>query len=207
MLTMHSADADLTARARIRNAALELFGLEGVARVSLRAVAERAGVSQSLVLHHFGSKEGLRQACDDYVVGLIRNKDTDLSDSAGLTSTLEASTELRRYLGRAFLDGRPEMAAMFDEIVETTRNWLDQGEREGWINPSDDPPARAAIYATWLLAQLTFGDHLSRVLGTTDIHDLGTLLRVTRASIEIFTRGVYADDRFLTAWDQLKEKR
>ncbi|MBB6551616.1 TetR family transcriptional regulator [Nonomuraea rubra] len=38
-----SEDADLTARARIRNAALELFGAEGVGRVSLRAVATRAG--------------------------------------------------------------------------------------------------------------------------------------------------------------------
>ncbi|MEV0829918.1 TetR family transcriptional regulator [Nonomuraea rubra] len=36
----------------------------GVGRVGLRAAAARAGVSHALVLHHFGSKEGLRKECD-----------------------------------------------------------------------------------------------------------------------------------------------
>ena len=35
---------------------------------TLRAVAARAGVSAALVLHHFGSKEGLRAACDEHLL-------------------------------------------------------------------------------------------------------------------------------------------
>ncbi|HJE59178.1 MAG TPA: TetR/AcrR family transcriptional regulator, partial [Nocardiopsis listeri] len=50
---------DLTARARIRDAALTRFGQEGFG-VSVRAIAEEAGVSPGLVIHHFGSKEKLR---------------------------------------------------------------------------------------------------------------------------------------------------
>ncbi|AQZ63285.1 hypothetical protein BKM31_19080 [[Actinomadura] parvosata subsp. kistnae] len=208
MPTMRSAEDDLTARARIRNAALELFGAEGVGRVSLRAVAQRAGVSHALVLHHFGTKEGLRQACDDYVISLVRDApDADLGDTAGLAAMLEAGTAVRRYLGRAFLDGSPQAAALFDELVAATGRWLEQGVREGWVQPSDDPPARAAMYVTYLLAPLAFGEHLARSQGVPDVHDLRTLLRFSRAGIEIFTRGVFADERALEAWDAVRDDR
>ncbi|GAA4984867.1 AcrR family transcriptional regulator [Nonomuraea thailandensis] len=212
-----SEDADLTARARIRNAALELFGAEGVGRVSLRTVAARAGVSHALVLHHFGSKEGLRRECDAYVISLVRGGpgmevlddplDDPLDDTAGLGALLEAGAGVRRYLARAFLDGTPEAAALFDEIVETTGRWLEQGVQEGWARPSEDPRARAAIYVTWLLAPLAFGEHLSRVLGVSDLHDTDATLQYSRAAVEIFTRGVFADDRVLAAWDAVRKQR
>ena len=67
---MRSAD-DRTAIARIRDAAIEQFGQHGF-NVGLRAIAEAAGVSAALVIHHFGSKEGLRKACDDYIAEEIR---------------------------------------------------------------------------------------------------------------------------------------
>ena len=50
---------DLTANARIREAALELFAADGVAATSMRSVAAKAHVSPSLVVHHFGTKAGL----------------------------------------------------------------------------------------------------------------------------------------------------
>jgi AcrR family transcriptional regulator len=53
--------ADLTAAARIRDAAIEQFGQHGFG-VGLRTIAEAAGVSAALVIHHFGSKDGLRKA-------------------------------------------------------------------------------------------------------------------------------------------------
>ncbi|GAA5057098.1 AcrR family transcriptional regulator [Thermocatellispora tengchongensis] len=205
---MRSAEDDLTARARIRNAALELFGAEGVGRVSLRAVATRAGVSHALVLHHFASKEGLRQACDEYVVSLVRGgPEADLGDTAGLAAMLEAGAAVRRYLGRAFLDGTPQAAALFDEIVEATQRWLEQGVREGRVHPSQDPRARAALYVTWLLAPLAFGEHLARALDVPDVHDMEAMLRFSRAGIEMFTRGVFAGEDALDAWDAIRKER
>jgi AcrR family transcriptional regulator len=206
---MRSDKDDLKARARIRNAALELFGAEGVTGVGLRAVAARAGVSHALVLHHFGSKEGLRKECDTYVISLLRGGPgvEALEDTAGLAAMLEAAGPVRRYLGRAFMDGRPEAAALYDEIVEATERWLEQGVAEGWARPSRDPRARAAIYVTCLLAPLAFGEHLSRVLGLPDPHDMDATLRYSRAGIEIFTGGVFADDRALTAWEAVRTER
>src|SRR5919199_4055952 len=58
---------DLTTRARIRDAAVLRFGREGFG-VSVRALAADAGVSPGLVIHHFGSKDGLRAACDEHVL-------------------------------------------------------------------------------------------------------------------------------------------
>src|SRR3954454_7100207 len=73
---MRSDPADLTGRARIRDAAIRRFGVDGFG-ASVRAIAADAGVSPGLVIHHFGSKEGLRAACDEHVLRLIREEETD----------------------------------------------------------------------------------------------------------------------------------
>ena len=67
MRTTLALDSDLTTKARIRDTAMELFGAEGVAATSLRSVAAAAGVSPGLVVHHFGSKQGLVRAVDEAV--------------------------------------------------------------------------------------------------------------------------------------------
>ncbi len=66
------ASEDLTARARIREAALSHFAEEGYERATVRGIARTAGVSPGLLRHHFGSKQELRQACDEYVAGVLR---------------------------------------------------------------------------------------------------------------------------------------
>lgn len=66
------AGGDLTSKARIRNAALELHAAKGGENTTLRDVAAAAGVTSGLVIHHFGSKEGLRKAVQQYVVDQFR---------------------------------------------------------------------------------------------------------------------------------------
>src|SRR5207249_1206694 len=61
-------DSDLTAAARIRNAALRHFAARGVAATSIRDVARAARVSPGLVQHHFRSKARLRRAVDEFVI-------------------------------------------------------------------------------------------------------------------------------------------
>ena len=62
---------DRTTRARIRDAAIAVFGEQGFS-TGVRAVAAAAGVSPGLVNHHFGSKDGLRAECDAHVLEAIR---------------------------------------------------------------------------------------------------------------------------------------
>src|SRR5690606_12209361 len=68
--------ADLTTRARIRDAAIARFARDGFG-ASLRTIAADAGVSAGLVVHHFGSKDGLRAACDTYVFEAVRDAKTE----------------------------------------------------------------------------------------------------------------------------------
>lgn len=68
MANPRASDEDLTAKARIRNTALDLYAQYGEERISLRAVASEAGVTLGLVQHHFKTKAGLREAVDQLVV-------------------------------------------------------------------------------------------------------------------------------------------
>src|SRR5690606_9610340 len=79
LLNMSSArrHQDLTAQARIRDAAVRRFAIDGLA-APLRAIAADADVSPALILHHFGSREGLRAACDEYVIEEIFAADQEL---------------------------------------------------------------------------------------------------------------------------------
>ncbi|WFN92333.1 TetR/AcrR family transcriptional regulator [Gordonia sihwensis] len=63
-----AGEADLTAKAKIRNAALDLYAEHGEERVSMRAVAAAAGVTVGLVQHHFKTKDGLRRAVEELIV-------------------------------------------------------------------------------------------------------------------------------------------
>ncbi|PCC20469.1 TetR family transcriptional regulator [Brevibacterium aurantiacum] len=66
-----AAPDDLTSRARIRNAALHQFALNGFAGTPLRAIASEAGVAIGLIGHYFGSKEGAREGVESWIVGLF----------------------------------------------------------------------------------------------------------------------------------------
>ncbi|WP_086668947.1 TetR/AcrR family transcriptional regulator [Lentzea kentuckyensis] len=199
---MRSA-SDLTARARIRDAALARFGSDGIAATSVRAVAADAGVSAALVLHHFGSKDGLRQACDEYVLESIRAGDD--ADISALGEVLRAATPLRRYLGRALLDGSDAATTLFTEIVERTEQWLAEGEAEGWVRATEDARARAVTYVSWLLAPLVLGDQVGRLLGG-DPAETAIAVRGARAGLEMLTGGLFSDDRWLTAFNDVDNR-
>ncbi|KOX19724.1 transcriptional regulator [Saccharothrix sp. NRRL B-16348] len=199
---MRSA-SDLTTRARIRDAALARFGADGVAGTSVRAVAADAGVSPALVLHHFGSKEGLRQACDEHVLDAIRSGGE--VDASALGHVLRAATPVRRYLGRALLDGTEGASVLFTEIVDRTEEWLAVGEAEGWVRPTSDARARAVTYVSWLLAPLVLGDQVGRLLGG-DPAETATAVRGARAGLEMLTGGLFTDDRWLTAFTAVDER-
>ena len=60
-----SAEDALNTRYQILKVAAQLFCDLGYARVSLRNISEKAGVSHSLIRHHFGSKEKIWHSISD----------------------------------------------------------------------------------------------------------------------------------------------
>ncbi|WP_246281772.1 TetR/AcrR family transcriptional regulator [Fodinicola acaciae] len=182
------SDEDLTARARIRNAALAMLSERGIKATTIRAVAEAAGVSPALVQHHFGSKEKLREACDEYVMDYIRGAtrtaidDRHLDDPEFLSSTYETAPPVMAYLGRALVDGSPAAAAMFDEIVDITERYLKQHAEK----PLSDNRAQAAVFTAMKLGVTVLHNHVARALGA-DALNGDAIHRVGRAGLDIIS--------------------
>jgi AcrR family transcriptional regulator len=200
--------ADLTAAARIRDAAIEQFGQHGFG-VGLRAIAEAAGVSAALVIHHFGSKEGLRKACDDYVAEEIRISKSDAMQSNDPATWLTQLAEiedyaaLTAYLVRSLQTGGELALMLWQQMIDNAGEYMAEGVRAGTIKPSRDPQARAKYLA------ITGGGGLLLYI---QMHDNPTDLRVVLRdyardmllpALEIYTEGLMADrtmyDAFLAA--------
>ena len=120
-----SPQADLNTQAKIRGAAIEHFAKVGFQKANLRAIAATAGVSAGSVIHHFGNKEGLRRACDEYVLRDLIHRARDEASPAGLQDVirnyLESPAEFQiqiEYLARAISTTHLPAASLW------TRWWM-----------------------------------------------------------------------------------
>ncbi|OBJ87064.1 TetR/AcrR family transcriptional regulator [Mycobacterium asiaticum] len=144
--------ADLTAVARIRDAAIEQFGEHGFG-VGLRTIAEAAGVSAALVIHHFGSKDGLRKACDEYIAEKIRSEKSETIQSndpatwLGAMAEIESYAPLMAYLVRSLQSGGELAKMLWHRMIQNTGEYMAEGVAAGTIKPSRDPQARSRYLA------------------------------------------------------------
>lgn len=188
-----SSPEDLTARARIRDAAIALFAERGVGPSTIRDIAQAAGVSSGLIRHHFGSKEGLRQACDDYAMAELTRIRTrifdegEFRDQSFLGAVHPSAMQLQRYLVRSTLDSPEATSAMFARMVEVGEEWLD-----GQGIHVDDQRAYAAVLVAMQMGMFLMADQLSAALGT-DVTKPAGHLRMLRGAIEVFTHPLLAD--------------
>jgi TetR/AcrR family transcriptional regulator, regulator of cefoperazone and chloramphenicol sensitivity len=157
---------DLTARVRIRDAALTHFAEEGYERTTIRAIARTAGVSHGMLRHHFGSKFDLRAECDDYVFQVLHRLNTVLVDiPSAADPSLQSSRPLWRYAARTLIEGSPTAGPIFDELVVMTARRLAQSNDPDSVRANDQNRTQAALLAAMASAIPLFQEHLSRVLG------------------------------------------
>jgi AcrR family transcriptional regulator len=207
---MRSVD-DLTAVARIRDAAIEQFGQQGFG-VGLRSIAEAAGVSAALVIHHFGSKDGLRKACDDYVAEEIRSDKSEAMRSADPGTWFAAMAEIEEYaammayLVRSMQTGGELAKTLWRNMIDNAESYLDEGVSTGILKASRDPAARARYLA------ITGGGGLLLYI---QMHETPTDLRavlrdyardMVLPALELYTDGLMTDstmyDAFLAQAEQ-----
>jgi AcrR family transcriptional regulator len=179
---------DLTARARIRDAAIRLFAERGSDATTVRDIAQEAGVSPGLLRHHFGSKEELREACDVYVLDrIVKIKeelvlDDKLANPGFLPSVHPTILLSYRYVTRALLDGSPRAAAMFDDMVTLTEMWISKNAPEA----TTDYRAYAAVLVGMQSGMLAMHDHVSRALGA-DVFSADGHLRMAGALADFYS--------------------
>lgn len=205
MLNMRSVLLeDATTRARIRDAAIARFGAHGFGRTTVREIAAVAGVSPALVIHHFGSKAELRNACDDWLVAQLMGEKERLGAPAVASTIREWLDDPGRfrayidYVSSMLADGTEGGARLFDLLLAETRAMLDAGVDDGSMQPSTDPELRAVLITLYGLAPLLLRDQLARTLGA-PLDSPAVLRRMTVPTLELYTHGLYADQRLLEA--------
>lgn len=198
---------------RILEAAVRLLGRSGIAATSLKAIAEEAGVSQALIIHHFGSKDGLRRACDAHVNQLIRARKEEVIDGGPQLDPLHGlrmmadGRDLMRYLVRTLTEGGEGVDDFIDGMVADAQVYTARGVENGFFRPTAAPRERVVILTLWSLGALVLHEHLDRLLGVDLLaEDYGPagLAPYIRPAMELFSGGLFEEgvfDEFIRAFD------
>jgi len=199
---MRAASEDLTASARIRGAAMRLFAERGFDATSIRDVAAEAGVSSSLVVHHFKTKAQLKAATDARLIAVLTEmlaelptgEGADFGAAAGaMTEKLRDEPELMNYLRRMLVDGGEAAAGLFMGLVEATVAELAAQEAAGVVLPSADARTRAVFLIVNDLGAIVLRDLVEQAIGVDPLSPAG-MRQWGAVVMDVYTRGVYAQD-------------
>ena len=168
-------ERDLTAYARIRNAALEGFAAEGVAATTIRGVAAAAGVSPGLVQHHFPTKAALREAVNQYVLEIVAEAFDELghaTPSEELLSELgDRITETVRdhrmavlYLARSVAERDEAALQLFDAVVAVSGQQIKRFQDAGLLRDDADIAWATVQPIVMILGSVLFEPGISRNL-------------------------------------------
>ena len=133
---------DLTAKARIRNAALDLYASQGEDRTSMRSIAAAAGVTVGLVVHHYGTKDRLRDTVEELIVDYFRQAiarapadgtpaGIAAARDAAVAEMLTANPEVVNYMRRALLDPAGPRGHLLERLTELARSAVSELRRTG----------------------------------------------------------------------------
>lgn len=190
---------DRTTRARIRDAAIARFAADGIGATSLRSVAVDAGVAPSHVVHYFGSKAGLRAACDDHVAELLRELQAEVVgagielDPLGAARRSMGDSAVLPYLARSLVEPSTESDTLVDQLVADSERYLAGLEHNGLLRESADPRMRAVLLTVWSLGSLALHRQLERLTGVDMTHPDShpdALARYAAATLELFGPGL-----------------
>ena len=172
---------DLPGRTRILQAALAAFAEQGDA-ASIRRIAAAARVSPALIQHHFGTKEDLRTACDEYVLGYFQEHvtkgldDLGFADPAYLAEVYRSAPVVVGYLNRLLMENTPHAQLVFDALVALTEPYLPAEA----ASPVRD---RAAVLVAMKLGLLLLRPQVQRALGLAGDHPANP--RISAAQLDL----------------------
>ncbi|MFF7952194.1 TetR/AcrR family transcriptional regulator [Streptomyces griseorubiginosus] len=176
-------------REALLNAAVRVVARGGLRRLTYRAVAQEAGVTHGLVVHHFGSRDAL---IEETLAHTIRTSmDTsalepgtgEVADfSSGVSEMVTADPDKQAFQYELLLESRrrpellPQLRALYDEYFDATHRELNR-----MLPAGADPALSRLVFAALdglVLHQLVLGEP-----EVTDaaIEELRTLLRLLGA--------------------------
>jgi AcrR family transcriptional regulator len=142
------------ARERILEAAIEVLKSDGYAGLTIAKVAARAGESKPLVIYHYGSKQGLVEACGASVAELITTSALEAVEGArtveevirGVVAGVDRVLATDERLARLYFDLAsvsvvdPEVRRTITEVNEGWQRVLTDLLKNAEDGP---PPAKA----------------------------------------------------------------
>ena len=145
------ATADL--KSAILDGAIRLFAERGFEAVYIKDIARTTGVAPSLVHHHFGTREGLRSACRDYVIVQIRETladyenmvpddgTTDLISMYGtaVRAGLGDRPHLLRFLAVTLMEPHEDSRALFQDYYDIFHKLTTRSVASGFLRDDVDP--------------------------------------------------------------------
>lgn len=205
-------------RDRLIKVTMALFAERGFDGVTVRDIAAAAGVSVGLINHHFGSKEGLREAVDRYFLSqfeeaLTIEQPLDQSGPNGKGSSVDEGLELaaewvdgwigrhiddwdasKAYMRRALLEGNEWGASLFERFYQVARTTADRADVCGNVRPDVD-----RLWLPFLMIYLEVGTLLlepfvERILGKSPF-DRTLWQRRHRAYVDLIYNGILPDKK------------
>lgn len=200
-----SADASRTidpeaTREAILDAATALFVDRGYEGVSMSAIAKDAGVTKSLIHHHFGTKADLyrdvkQRGMAEYFQmqrDLLENREPDatlLEDSIVIYFRfLQKRPDVVRLMSWMRLDTQDELMERGDDLIDLGVAQLERGQQAGLIRSDVDPTSLIVgflglveSYFQWTAAKCRHVEGLSDAQA--DDRYLDTILKMFRAAI------------------------
>jgi AcrR family transcriptional regulator len=182
-----------------------MFADKGYDGITVRDISAAADVSVGLINHHFGSKEGLREAVDKFFIEqfeevLFEERPVPASEEAGLAQSVEFTENwinrhiddwdlTKSYMRRALLEGSDWGAGLFDRFYNVVRTSIDRMDADGQIRPDVDRLWLPLLVMYLELGTLLLEPYVERVLGKSGF-DRELWRRRHRAYIDLMYRGV-----------------
>lgn len=183
-------------RSRTLRVATRLIARRGFEATSLQDVADEVGVKKQSLLHYFPSKEALRQAVFEQMLGhwnvslprILRaatsGEDRFENVLAEMLRFFTDDADRARLLLREVLDRPREMAAVIKQHmrpwIESVSKYIRKGQETGDLRADVDPEAYVVHVTTFLIATVA----VQRLLGALpEDRAFQEMVRMARASL------------------------
>lgn len=193
---------------RLIKVAMRMFAEKGYDGITVRDISAAADVSVGLINHHFGSKEGLREAVDQHFIGqfeevLAEQRPAPRDENEGLEQSVEFTEAwinrhiddwdlTKAYMRRALLEGSDWGAGLFERFYQVVRTSVDRMDADGQIRPDVDRLWLPLLIMYMELGTLLLEPFVDRVLGKSGFDRL-LWRRRHQAYVDLIYRGVRPD--------------
>jgi AcrR family transcriptional regulator len=169
-------------REALMRATIRVVGRDGLRGFSYRAVAREAGVANTLIVHHFGSADGLlretlEMAVNASIEGELEN-DTGELETLGLrlADFVASDPDLQAFQYEMLLEARrrPELRPALERVYDAYRDLIRRELVRMGHDEAGDALARVvfALMDGLVLQQVVFGDPGETERGLTRLREL-----------------------------------